>query len=127
MLALLDHNENIGRQQQVKKDGELAWYRVFPRGLPFCQRWKIRPVKEPKMFHFRKEIANAVLRKLYEGDEIRTVDSDVDALADENPRSILKRPTIPLTTTEKPAQESLIAKRQRLWRATISPGPSHAY
>jgi hypothetical protein len=110
MLAILDNNENVGREQAMTKSGEPAWYRVFPRGLPFCRRWKIRPIKVAKTFEFRREIGASVLRKLYDGVYTQNVLAEE---TDEDPLSVLNRPTIPLAATEKPSREELLAKRMR--------------
>lgn len=113
MLAVLDHNENVRREQIIRQDGKPAWFRVFPRGLACGRHWKIRPIKVAKTFQFRNEISRMVLQKLYAGDgidEIRTADSDSDSFA-EDQLSSLERPTVPLALVEKPTQERLISKR----------------
>lgn len=112
MLAALDHNENVGRQQAALKSGEPAWYRVFPRGLPYCRHWKVRPVKVPKTFEFRREIATLVLKKLYQGNDAPTVPEGES----EDPLDVLRRPEVRFGEGEKPERQSLISKRERRFK-----------
>lgn len=121
ILAILDQNENVGREQAVSRCGEPAWYRVYPRGLPLCKRWKIRPIKVAKTFAFRSEIAASVLKKLYDCTSSQNVE---DGESDEDPLSVLRRPSVPLVCAEKPSREVLVAKRAR--RSQVADGdPTH--
>ena len=57
-LAILDHNNNVGRPQTVDDDGEGRYKIVFPKATK-C--WIAKPIYESKSYLYRRELLSAVI------------------------------------------------------------------
>ncbi|XP_063074114.1 uncharacterized protein LOC134464652 isoform X2 [Engraulis encrasicolus] len=57
-LAIMDHNENVGRQQATTKEGDLRWQFSFSRQ---SADWVTKPIYTKTTQNFRKDIMDSVL------------------------------------------------------------------
>ncbi|KAK0132604.1 THAP domain-containing protein 4 [Merluccius polli] len=60
LLSVMDHNENVGRQQATTTDGTLRYDLVFPKQT---KRWVARKRYEPTRQTFRKDLVERVLER----------------------------------------------------------------
>ena len=57
-LAILDHNNNVGRPQTVDDDGGGRYKIVFPKATK-C--WVAKPIYEPKSYLYRRELLSEII------------------------------------------------------------------
>lgn len=61
MLAALDNNTNIGREQAETRDGNKMWKLQWSKG---SQTFVVKKVKSAKDFTFREELLTATMERL---------------------------------------------------------------
>ena len=64
LLAALDHNINIDREQATTTEGKLRYKVVFPKGQ---KNWVAKPIKEEKNYAYRLNMIDNVLQAKREG------------------------------------------------------------
>ena len=107
-LAVIDHNEHVGRQQATLKDGCTSkWETPYNK---VTRQWFARPVKEPKQHDSFYEIAD-----------------DVELAARARQQS--SRPAMPklpknIAPVQKPEKSELIARQRSRFTSKSAPSSS---
>ena len=111
-LAILDHNNNVGRKQAVvkkerkgsRKLGEKKWKFVSSK---LNQEWVAKPIKEPKSYAFVDAIMNDVITKKRNGANVKISAKEVTNKLS-GPRNI--------ACTPRPDTSVILEKRNRTKR-----------
>ncbi|XP_033127656.1 uncharacterized protein LOC117125294 [Anneissia japonica] len=103
-LAVLDHNENVGRQQAVTQDGSLRFYQAFSKRQG---KWVLKKVNCEKTYKFRARL----MEMLHARREDHTI-----VLG----QQYVSRPDLPqnIARSEKPAKEDTIASFRTRFKLT---------
>ena len=111
-LAVLDHNNNVGRKQaKIKvqrtgsgKVGENKWRFVSSK---LSKEWVAKPIMDPKSYEFIDKIIEEIVERKVQGQDIKTKSSELT--------NRLKSPKN-IAYTERPEISSILAKHDAIKR-----------